>query len=181
MQKLTKEQAIVIMGYTGISTVIFSDFHKDVTERLGRQIWTHEFANKETMEEVKALYKEDFLRMLPDLENNMKKFYADWSGDSEEVLLSEFKIPESALDGVEILFAAYTYENYNGDAFVIFRKDDKLYEVNAGHCSCYGLEDQWEPEETTIKAIKHRVKTDYGFNGYKDELKAFLRNFKFLD
>lgn len=65
-QKLTKEQALIIMGYTGIATILFSEFHKDVTERLGREIWTHEFANKETVEEVKALYKDDFLAMLPD-------------------------------------------------------------------------------------------------------------------
>jgi hypothetical protein len=35
--------------------------------------------------------------------------------------------------GVEILLASYSYENYSGDAFVLFRKEGKLYEVNGGH------------------------------------------------
>jgi hypothetical protein len=36
---------------------------------------------------------------------------------------------------------------------VIFEKDGKLWEVNGSHCSCYGLEGQWQPEETTWEAI----------------------------
>ena len=40
---------------------------------------------------------------------------------------------------------------------MLFRKDGKLYEVNGSHCSCYALEGQWEPEETTVEALRHRV------------------------
>jgi hypothetical protein len=28
--------------------------------------------------------------------------------------------------------------------------------VNGSHCSCHGLEGQWEPEETSMKALEHR-------------------------
>lgn len=63
MQKLTKEQAIVLTGFTGICMVSFSDFHEDVEKRLGRPILTHEFI--ELMEtEVKEAYRADFLSML---------------------------------------------------------------------------------------------------------------------
>lgn len=71
----------------------------------------------------------------------------------------------------EVLLASYTYEDYSGEAFVLFRKGDKLYEVNGGHCSCYGLEGQWEPEETSVEALRHRIeKGDLGYyNGWRDD------------
>jgi hypothetical protein len=65
----------------------------------------------------------------------------------------------------EVLFAWYAYEDYSGDAFVLFQHDGKLYEVNGGHCSCYGLSEasysgeqssQWGPEETTWEALAMR-------------------------
>lgn len=79
-----------------------------------------------------------------------------------------------------ILFASYGYENYQGDAFVLFEQDGKLYEVNGSHCSCYGLEGQWDAEETTVEAIAHRVEKgtlgqdEYSGNVFVNELKEFL-------
>lgn len=64
MQKLTKEQAIVITGFTGIVACSFADFHVDVERRLGRSVFTHEFATNTFKEEVKDLYYKDFLSML---------------------------------------------------------------------------------------------------------------------
>ena len=60
------------------------------------------------------------------------------------------------LDGAEILFAEYERGGYEGDAAVIFRKDGRVFETYGGHCSCFGLEGQWQPEETTIEAILMR-------------------------
>lgn len=87
----------------------------------------------------------------------------------------------------QILFAAYTYEDYSGDAFVLFKRDGKLHEINGGHCSCYGLSessysgsspDQWEPEETTKEALLHRLEhSSYGiFGQFKDEILAALED-----
>lgn len=64
MTKLTKEQAIVITGYTGITACAFHDFHEDVERRLGRPVFTHEFANKQFMEKIQELYRADFLEMV---------------------------------------------------------------------------------------------------------------------
>lgn len=75
---------------------------------------------------------------------------------------------------VNILLASYTYEDYSGDAFVLYEKDGKLFEVHGGHCSCYGLEGQWEPEETTVEALRHRLEKGYGMEAYVDELKQVL-------
>ena len=55
-----------------------------------------------------------------------------------------------------ILFAAYDTPDYEGYAFVLFKKGNQLYEVHGSHCSCYGLEGQWSPEETTLEALKMR-------------------------
>ena len=51
-------------------------------------------------------------------------------------------------DDIIIIQADYTYEDYSGSSDVYFydKRDNLFYEVHGGHCSCYGLEDQWEPE-----------------------------------
>lgn len=58
---LSKYQATVISGYTGILMIRFADYHADVEKRVGRPVWTHEFGNKEFSKEVKSMYKEEFL------------------------------------------------------------------------------------------------------------------------
>ncbi len=68
-------------------------------------------------------------------------------------LLFGCTIPENA----NILFANYIAENYEGNAFVLLQINEKLYEVNASHCSCYGLEGQWDLEETSVEALEHRI------------------------
>ncbi|QNS40206.1 hypothetical protein H0S70_07275 [Chryseobacterium manosquense] len=83
-------------------------------------------------------------------------------------------------DNKNILFASYGNENYEGDAWVLFEENGKLYEVNGGHCSCYGLEGQFDPEETNLEAIRFRLeKGNLGNDGYSGnefakELKEFL-------
>lgn len=81
----------------------------------------------------------------------------DWSETGLEGMLRDFELNAADFIGVDVLFATYTYENYSGNAFVLFEKEGKLYEVNGGHCSCYGLEGQWLPEETTIKDLERRL------------------------
>ena len=93
----------------------------------------------------------------------------DWQESKEVGMCGDFQIEESALNGLNILLATYTYEDYNGDAFVLFEKDGKLFEVNGGHCSCYGLEGQWEPEETTSEALLTRT-----WYGEGDSFKGML-------
>lgn len=63
MERLTKEQAIIISGFTGICLCGFRQLHEDVERRLGRPVWTHEFASKEFSEQLKQVYKQDFLAL----------------------------------------------------------------------------------------------------------------------
>jgi hypothetical protein len=63
MNKFTKEQSIVITGFTGVTACQFGDFHGDVEKRLGHPVFTHEFANKQFVEKIQELYRKDFLTM----------------------------------------------------------------------------------------------------------------------
>lgn len=75
-----------------------------------------------------------------------------------EDIKSGFCINDDVLQGVEMLYAEYDCESYEGYAYVFFVKDNDLYEVYASHCSCYGLEDQWLPSQVTIKSLMMRPK-----------------------
>lgn len=64
MQKLTKEQAIIITGFPGKLACNFGDFHQDVERRMGHPVWSHQFGDKDFAKKVEELYREDFLAML---------------------------------------------------------------------------------------------------------------------
>lgn len=57
------------------------------------------------------------------------------------------------LTGANVLFYDYSSWSYDGHATLIYELDSKLYEVHGSHCSCYGLEGQFRPEETTFEAL----------------------------
>lgn len=83
------------------------------------------------------------------------KVYFDGFENKDDVF-GAFCVSEEQSEGIEILYACYDSYDYEGYAHVIFRKDGKVYEVNGSHCSCYGLEGQWEPEETSVTALLAR-------------------------
>ncbi len=95
---------------------------------------------------------------------------------NREDLMSNFEINDAHLEGCRILFAAYENESYEGYAMVVFSKDGKLYEVNGSHCSCNGLEGQWQPEETNLEALKLR---NYSYGNMQHDLTKFLVDFVF--
>jgi len=110
-------------------------------------------------------------------------FLNDWADGDEKNVLSDFGMPPETLDGAEVIVASYTYEDYSGSAYVLFRRDEKLFEVHGGHCSCYGLSEagvlgegpsQWEPEETTIEAVRHQVEKGWFDPGVKEALALAL-------
>ena len=53
----------------------------------------------------------------------------------------------------DVLYAEYDIDGYEGSAWVIYRDEDKYFLVEGGHCSCYGLEGQWNPEECTKETL----------------------------
>lgn len=84
-----------------------------------------------------------------------EKYIGDFE-DKQDVENS-FALEAGELRDAFVLLAWYGGDCYDGSAFVLFERNGRLYEVNGGHCSCHGLEDQWQPEETTADAIIHRV------------------------
>lgn len=118
---------------------------------------------------------------------NKNKYYLNnWSNATKDEILDEFEYIGDR-SKINILFASYTYESYEGEAFLIVEKDNMLYEVNASHCSCYGLENQFDLEETSIQAIEHRLQNSTRFgnsywdtkNIFRNELIDFIKNYKY--
>jgi hypothetical protein len=104
----------------------------------------------------------------------------DYAADTSfaEDVLSSFRVPnrEREAEHIELIAAHYTYEDYSGYAFVVYRdkRDGRVYEVNGGHCSCYGLEGQWEPEEVVVAELLKRP--IYVYDGRENEnIRAALR------
>lgn len=67
-----------------------------------------------------------------------------------------YAAPQEWRENVIFIYADYETPDYEGSSFAIFVKNDKLYEVNGSHCSCNGLEEQWQPEETSFAALMFR-------------------------
>lgn len=112
-------------------------------------------------------------------------FLNDWKESGVDGMKSDFGITDADLEGAEILLASYTYEDYSGSAFVLFRRDGKLFEVNGGHCSCFGLGEsdysgdtttQWQPEETTVESMMARIESHWDFDGCREELRTILKS-----
>lgn len=87
----------------------------------------------------------------------------------------EFGIDDAEIADEEVLVAVYEQPNYDGAAFVLFERDGALYEVNGSHCSCFGLEDQWQPELTTWAALAIRPATYYEFRGAGERVHELCR------
>jgi hypothetical protein len=105
----------------------------------------------------------------------MKATYIGLFGDKKDI---EKEFDEKLNDSVNIIFAYYNYQNYSGDAFVLFEQNGDLFEVHGSHCSCTGLERQWSPEETTLESLIHRTTVGtLGKHEYSDELKKCLKQF----
>ena len=102
----------------------------------------------------------------------MQIYFENFS--SKQDVISNYSIKEDDIKDYDILFAYYTYQNYEGESLVILRdkSNGKLYEVNGSHCSCYGLEGQWELEETNIEALMKRD-TDFFNEVVKQHIKSF--------
>ena len=90
----------------------------------------------------------------------MKQVYVQNFADADDVI-REYAAPADALKDATVYLAWYDYGSYDGTSLVIFEKDGVLYEVNGSHCSCYGLEDQWEPQKTSWEALGMRNLGNY--------------------
>lgn len=70
-------------------------------------------------------------------------------------IAESFAIPPRAIRG-RVLVAWYWMDYYEGYAVVIGAVADRLWIVSASHCSCHGLEGQWQPEATDLEVLRRR-------------------------
>jgi hypothetical protein len=107
-------------------------------------------------------------------------FLNEWQGGDEQTLKQAFDIGDQALAEARVLLASYLRDEYYGEAFVLFCRRGKLYEVNASHDSLAGMAGQWEPEETLLEALHYRLEKGTlgsgtnGANVFADELRFLL-------
>jgi hypothetical protein len=99
------------------------------------------------------------------------RYLNDWSCVDD--VQRDFQIDEFAVLDEEVLVASYEQANYEGHAYVLFTRYGRLFEVHGSHCSCYGLEGQWEPEETSAVEILHRL--DEGTYFHESQIAAQVR------
>ena len=82
-------------------------------------------------------------------------------------LMGEYEAPSDLVNKLDILIAYESVGSWGCDSSSFFLVKDKetgvLYEVHGSHCSCYGFEGQFTLEETSVDALKFRVKeSKYG-------------------
>jgi hypothetical protein len=94
----------------------------------------------------------------------------DLAGFDREALIqhvvSDYGTDRSAVEPFEFICAYESVGSWGCDSssFFLLKRDGKLFEVNGSHCSCYGFEDQWKPEETSKDALLRR--SYIGLGGY---------------
>ena len=103
----------------------------------------------------------------------------EWN--NKEDLARDFNLSKQNFDNVNVIYGCYDIDGYEGSAFVLFEQNGKVYEVNAYHCSCYGLEEGWEPEETSCEALEYRIKNGNlknAFGGFCEQVMLEIAKFK---
>ena len=66
MDKLTVNQAAIVSAYTGYLVGKFSDMYEYAEAKLGRPIFTHEFASHALTEELRNASMPDFIALSPE-------------------------------------------------------------------------------------------------------------------
>ena len=95
---------------------------------------------------------------------------------SWEDVQNEYGTDESQPD--EVLLAYYSYEDYSGSSVVIYRRGEKYYYNQGGHCSCYGLEEQWNPEEFENESLFLAYLEMLNPYDCADQIKTIIKNLK---
>lgn len=89
-------------------------------------------------------------------------------------IIEEFHITPDDIG--HVVYAHYDVASYEGSAFVIYIKNGKFWLVEGSHCSCFGLEDQWEPEEMPLPVIDKIVESNMFTRPFADEIKERIRS-----
>lgn len=64
---MNKQEAAIIMAYTGIVMGDMKVYHAYVEKLLDRAVWTHEFADLKVITEIKEKSRPDFIKLSMEL------------------------------------------------------------------------------------------------------------------
>jgi hypothetical protein len=104
-------------------------------------------------------------------------FFGEFKNKND--VCNEFNI--SDFDGT-VIFAVYDHQDYDGSAEVVYVHDGKFFMVQGGHCSCYGLEDQWEPIEMPLDGLRRIIEDGHGLlHDYRETLSGALEMIEVLN
>jgi hypothetical protein len=104
-------------------------------------------------------------------------YFGEFKNKSD--ICEQFRI--SDFDGT-VLLAVYNQEDYEGSAEVIFVNGGQIYMVQGSHCSCCGLEDQWEPVEMSVDGLRHIIEKGNGLlSRYQEGLSGALEMLEVLN
>lgn len=93
---------------------------------------------------------------------------------TKEEIKKEFGIEDKDIEGCEFFFAEYDLEQYSGSAYILFKKDGRLYEVEACHCSCNELEGQWDPLRIDWDYLAYRISCNPSFYSDREKTKILI-------
>ena len=99
-----------------------------------------------------------------------KRKYIDLFSDWSEVKRNFSRdVPEIE---PKYVYASYTEtSDYSWDAFVVIGNNKRDFQVvEGGHCSCYGLEGQWEPTDMGFKALVKAYRHNKDFMEWLSQL-----------
>jgi hypothetical protein len=93
-------------------------------------------------------------------------------------VVEEFDLEPSTAPEPDDYFAAYGTPMYEGSALVLIRKPNGMIDVAEGlHCSCYGLEGQFDPDEMPVAAVAAMIEAideGYGRGPFKETAREWL-------
>lgn len=105
---------------------------------------------------------------------NSRFDYGDATDQEQSDLLKE-------LESYSILIAYEHVGSWGCDSssYFLMKKDDKYFEFSGDHCSCYGFEGQYDPEEATIEYLNSDRFSFYcgGYDDNSDENEKLVREF----
>lgn len=99
----------------------------------------------------------------------MKKYegFDDWNDVKKQFEIDQ---PEP-----EAIYASYDGGGWDGSATVFFRDGDQYFTVDGSHCSCYGLEGQWDPEPYTKEQFINALKTRSWYHAKQQAVNEILK------
>ena len=104
------------------------------------------------------------------MSNVYEGYFSNWAD-----VCSRFDVEVPEPD--EVLLAEYDIDGYEGSALVIYRNGDNFYYNSGGHCSCYGLEGQWDPEEYSSEQFVAAYRRGQWYKRIPEELVRRIENY----